>query len=284
MENAEASANDNNSLLLPRTPVSEAVAFEKLLNAMYSKPTVIEDSRELHDMTRLADFYCALPVLSTSLYISLWNSPKFLDDIRSLSTAAYHKRPIRDTRVRAATRPIVTEFPHNHPVSLLKLAAKLRHPILFREMMVYVVSLWESNCSIWEPAITEAGLDDVLTKSYHAVHHLQASVFFGIFRGAVIDEAWRVRLYEIASKWEPLMATHKQMEMAFFCDRLVWQLRDFESEMKLEVNQLLTDLLKNNLVLSKGKCIPGHGDYFHQYLCAEVKDDEFPWDPKETDW
>jgi hypothetical protein len=264
--------------------VSEAVAFEKLLNAMYSKPTVIEDSRELHDMTRLADFYCALPVLSTSLYISLLNSPKFLDDICSLSTAAYHKRPIRDTRILGASPPIVTEFPPNHPVSLLKLAAKLRHPILFREMMVYVVSLWESNRSIWEPAIKDAGLDDVLAKAYHAVHHLQASVFFGIFRGAVDDEAWRVKVYEVASQLEPLMATKKQMEMGFFCDRLRDQLTDFESEVKLEVSQMLCALMKNNLVLNKGICMPGYGDYFHQYLCAEVKDEDLPWDLEETDW
>jgi hypothetical protein len=249
---------------------------------MYSKPTVIEDSKELHDMTRLADFYCALPVLSTSLYVSLWNSPDFLDDIRSLSTAAYHRRPIRDTRARAATPPIVTEFPHNHPVSLLKLAAKLRHPILFREMMVYVVSLWESNCSTWEPTIKEAGLDDVVTKIYHKVHHLQASVHFSMFKGAVVDEAWRVQLYQLASEFEATMATHKQMEMAFFCNELFWEL-DFGSDVKLEVRELLRDLLKNNLVLNKAGTT-GKGDYFFQYLCAEVTDEELPWALEETDW
>jgi hypothetical protein len=62
------------------------------------------------DLVRLADFYCALPKLSPSLYAVLWNSPDFVDEIPEYSS------------------------------EILPCAKKLRHPILFREALCHVIN------------------------------------------------------------------------------------------------------------------------------------------------
>ncbi|TVY85651.1 hypothetical protein LAWI1_G008232, partial [Lachnellula willkommii] len=54
--------------------VPELRAFEKLLCAFYIKQYEIEDFDELETMTRQADYYCALPMLSRSLDGALWRS------------------------------------------------------------------------------------------------------------------------------------------------------------------------------------------------------------------
>ena len=56
----------------------EATAFFRILCAMYNKPYVLGEMFDLQRMTRQADYYCALPVVSASLSTAFWHSPKFL--------------------------------------------------------------------------------------------------------------------------------------------------------------------------------------------------------------
>ena len=78
----------------------EISAMQNILCAVYNKPYVIASYEEFDNIVRLADFYCALPIVSSSLYTVLWNSPEFIEEIQ--------------------------EFPD----SVLRLSKKLRHPIL----------------------------------------------------------------------------------------------------------------------------------------------------------
>ena len=98
-----------------RNTTGEQLAMDKLLCAIHNKAYAISGFKEFQDLVRLADFYCALPVLSTSLYAILWNSPNFVAQI------GYH------------------------PLPMLKLAKKLRHPVLFRESMIHFVSNWDRD-------------------------------------------------------------------------------------------------------------------------------------------
>lgn len=43
-------------------------------------------------------------------------------------------------------------------------------------------------------------------------------------------------------------------------------------------------LLDNKLVLDKGVCRAGEGDFENYFFCAEVSDEDLPWDINETDW
>jgi hypothetical protein len=63
-------------------------------------------------MTLLADYYCALPILSRTLTRAFPLSPTFVDDIKD-----YAER-------------------------ILPIAAKLRHAVLFRECIVFLAGDW----------------------------------------------------------------------------------------------------------------------------------------------
>ena len=89
---------------------SEISAMQNILCAVYNKPYVIASYVEFANIVRLADFYCALPIVSSSLYTVLWNSPKFVEQIQ--------------------------EFPD----SVLRLSKKLRHPILVNTQEIAFIS------------------------------------------------------------------------------------------------------------------------------------------------
>jgi hypothetical protein len=46
----------------------------------------------------------------------------------------------------------------------------------------------------------------------------------------------------------------------------------------------LRDLLVNNLVLDRTGYAAGEGDYESYFLCANVEEEEMPWDKGEVDW
>lgn len=92
--------------------------MQSLLCAIYSRLYTISSFTHFQDLVRLADFYCALPIVSNSLYAALWRSPNFVSQIG------------------------------NQALPILKLSKKLRHPLLFREAMVYFVSDWTLNSEV----------------------------------------------------------------------------------------------------------------------------------------
>jgi hypothetical protein len=114
----------------------ELVAFGKLLCAMYNKNYSITNFAELSIMTRLADFFCALPILSTSLYIVLWSTPWLPDEIAANCKSA------------------------------LIISQKLHHPLLFREALVHVVSQWRGSSVFLEDY---PDLIAVVTSAYNRV-------------------------------------------------------------------------------------------------------------------
>src|SRR4051794_19417036 len=85
---------------------SEQSGIECLLCSMYNKSYEVLSFDHFQQIVRLADYYCALPVLSASLYAVLWNSRGFTRDI-----------------------PLF-------PGQMLELSKKLRHPVLFRESIL----------------------------------------------------------------------------------------------------------------------------------------------------
>jgi len=64
-------------------PNKEMTVFEKLLFAFYNRVYKIVDVNELRVLTKMADYYCALPTLSHSLSGAFFRSPEFLKSIPS---------------------------------------------------------------------------------------------------------------------------------------------------------------------------------------------------------
>ncbi|KAF8853702.1 hypothetical protein BDZ45DRAFT_598173, partial [Acephala macrosclerotiorum] len=52
---------------ISQDPGSQRECFRKLLCAMYNRPYTVDYVFEIVDLTRLADYYCALPIVSATL-------------------------------------------------------------------------------------------------------------------------------------------------------------------------------------------------------------------------
>ena len=80
-----------------------------LLCAIYNRPYTIGSIDDLVNLTDLASYYCALPAVSRTLANAFHDSQGFIDTIA-----------------------------HN-PCPVFEAAAKLRHKVLFREALIWVV-------------------------------------------------------------------------------------------------------------------------------------------------
>jgi len=102
--------------------VYETEVFRKLLCAMYNRPYKLESVQELEDIVAQADFYCALPILSSTIVNGLLGSPMF----ESQDGCAIDSFGINAGK-------------------LILVAYKLRNSVLFRECFVHVVDQWNSD-------------------------------------------------------------------------------------------------------------------------------------------
>ncbi|KAH9215140.1 hypothetical protein DL95DRAFT_461401 [Leptodontidium sp. 2 PMI_412] len=87
----------------------ETAEFEKLLCAIYNRSYSIANVDEFLSLVEMADYYCALPSLSQTLYSSMLRSPSFVGEIRHRS------------------------------LDLFVAAAKVRNALLFREALIWIV-------------------------------------------------------------------------------------------------------------------------------------------------
>jgi len=94
----------------------EVKAFKKLLQAFYGESYPLNGVPELKRMTRIADYYCALPVLSRSISLPLSRGDFSIECKSSLSS-----------------------------IELIEIATKLHHRDLFRECVIWLAGSW-SRC------------------------------------------------------------------------------------------------------------------------------------------
>ncbi|KAF4635670.1 hypothetical protein G7Y89_g2430 [Cudoniella acicularis] len=121
--------------------------FRILLCAMYNRPYQIDDTVRLFGLVRVADFYRALPVVSSTLTGALVNSRIFHLKTENL-----------------ISKDFKSHFQLCAP-QILALAKKLRHSALFREAFIHVVSLWSSFADekdLAAPVFKEVSVDSAL--------------------------------------------------------------------------------------------------------------------------
>ncbi|KAF8865233.1 hypothetical protein BDZ45DRAFT_668679 [Acephala macrosclerotiorum] len=229
---------------------AETTTFEKLLCAIYTRPYQIEGAKELLLLTDLADYYRALPILSRTLDGALINSPMLCGNIQHSAT------------------------------ELFVAAAKLRNPLLFRECLIWIVGphrkpafhdLQDSRLRMVARCIH----GDISTKAMSAIHRM-------LRRGA---DDW-------ADKWS------EKSEVAMFSDLYAqstshdpygvdaaWYLRTVSNSFYSVLNHFdVYELLSSKLVLDNGFHEAGRGDHKDFFFCAEISDEDLPWDASETDW
>lgn len=96
--------------------------FRKVLCAIYTRPYAINTCAELENITKLGDFYCALPIISATIIPALMGSPMF-------------------DWVPNDSKWSTTTFARNAH-DLLLTAEKLRNKILYREWFIHTVGRW----------------------------------------------------------------------------------------------------------------------------------------------
>jgi hypothetical protein len=236
----------------------ELRAFEKIVSSMYNLSFEIDCAEELGDMTRLADFYLALPVLSTSLYRVLWASKGLMKDMFSHETQAAR--------------------------TVLRLAKKLRQPILFRDALTITVgNLGPDYNSKNDPFKDDEDLSKIVLQAHHRLCQLKLNADYLTGHGRVYDGD--------ANIWQSIMELGKfnerpddHMSGADFYRKILETLRYFnDSEVTEAAISALEALVENNLGLTneyyRKHCGGATGWMF---LCTSIEDEDLPWDPNET--
>jgi len=106
-----------------QSPEFETKILQELLYAMHDRPYPIETVDYLKAITRIADFYCALPILSATIVTALLGSPMFKIDPNNMNA---------------------NEFA-DHSEELILIAQKLRNHFIFRECFIHVVGKWDGT-------------------------------------------------------------------------------------------------------------------------------------------
>ncbi|QSZ29275.1 hypothetical protein DSL72_003787 [Monilinia vaccinii-corymbosi] len=255
----------------------DSEAFYKLLCAMYHVRTSIASVEELVTVTSIADYYCALPIVSASIDASLLN-----DDGLFYRHRAY----------------MFAEFEMDEA---LNAAVRLRHPVLFRELVVMAVSEWNVDIdpdrfkglgnNIRLAIVTAAQrISAMSNKARSELYRASCNPFSDLTEEAADDIRQRLQGYLLAQlEKNPYRSCYvhysEQMEylQAIKSDDPENDSGDdseFYGRALDSLINILGELLKVNLRLSP---IPEPKER-EGLLCAEVPDDELPWDATETYW
>jgi len=250
-------------------PEWEIDAFRKLLCAMYNRPYTVSTPDELRLMTSLADFYCAIPILSATLASGLLGSPMFEPELFN----SYY----------------LNAFARLAP-DLIHTAYKLRNPVLFRECFVHVVGRWECNDD------DDEGVSDTqkeLIEKNVDIWRLVSSAFGRIRQQLLeVNRSLIIALsrceFELGAQLDLLESGVSGAENAKFYKAVlhILDLEDVEShsENLEELQGNLREVLMNNLVLDKTGYGSGEGSYEPYFLSADVSDEDMPWDDTQVDW
>lgn len=197
----------------------------------------------------MADYYLALPILSYSLNGALFNSDSLIDELEESGPR------------------------------ILPTAAKLRNSLLFRECLVLATSL--SNEKKISSSIEDPKLLKVVLNAYRRVASKVLELQHSITSAAVYSrlgcqDTSLSDAIDIASE-ETYDRYREEVALPHYF-RTLWKVGLFE-----DLDDQFKEILRNKLVLVR--IVPDEeGLYSGQFLCAEIDDEDLPWDIKETQW
>lgn len=231
-----------------------------MLRAIYFQSFDLHISEELLRLIDLADYYCALPILSKTL----------------------------DSVLIKHIRPCGFDIRH-HALELFVAAAKLRNVLLFRECLIWVVnpyhepvfkSLTHTNRKLYHIAKSAHGeisayvmkvLAAVMEQSSHNAIEQQCSTEFD----DNVQESVRDLLpRDIASEYAPTKILYPKL----------LRLSEHSAYLSSSEAGVLAHLLKSNFVFEGGFCEAGKNNCEGDFLCAYIDELDLPWDVKELDW
>lgn len=247
----------------------EANAFETLLLAIYLVPYQIANLNHFIALTKLADFYQALKIVSSSLTAVLWKSPDF-----------------------------VKVVPKNIEL-VLNLAVKLRQPIIFDECFIHAVGTPGTSGSSWSE------VEQLATRSLIRLKTLELREKIGDISLQILDvqngchgsgstgiNAQTERnvcdaVADAAFMSQPCISPWNQAEFFRLLYERIIQLDD-EGGRLAPLRGAIQELLENKLRLQFAEdfqtIVGKNGRYKEKFLCTTISDEELPWDTNESDW
>ncbi|CZR55530.1 uncharacterized protein PAC_05418 [Phialocephala subalpina] len=169
---------------------------------------------------------------------------------------------------------------------MLDHAIRLRHADMFRECIVYLAGNWDkihvfdnSKLDIKVRLIIakardgiqkkiDAAKGELEDKIFRCPNHLYPLLIMNVVNDLVIREGsnspgiFRASMQEFEKYYAPPYL------------QCVWHLS----------NVIRHKLLVNNLKFMRNDLLPGEDLYDNFFLCAEVDEKDFPWDPLQKDW
>jgi hypothetical protein len=224
----------------------ETQAFKNLLHAIYNESYRLEDTEQLCLMTKLADYYFALPALSKSLM-----RPLMASNINIASDAFY----------------------------LIEAAAKLRHSPLYKDCIIYLAGRWKNDWLTGDEFYQLDGPSHHVALSkrneiYRSIADAQRLIFH-------IERAFpRIQAIKRSLTLQDpflLPGYYHRLSDASYEDRDRADTEDFPSCL----HNAVSPLVKDNLFF-KQHYGPGDDLYENYFLCAYVDLGELPWKWEES--
>ncbi|CAG8962365.1 hypothetical protein HYFRA_00014162 [Hymenoscyphus fraxineus] len=238
-------------------------AFKTVLFAIHSKGIIIESAAHLAVCTQLADYYRCLPILSQAVSSSLMDSTAFVESIA------------KECR------------------NLLETAARLRNKLLFKECLIHLTGPWikPQYLSLQEPLLKAAGEKAyesilILIAKYHEetlrlTHHSYGrnvkveNLQFEVSEYCTMDEINPSLLITGRPKIE------KRLRLPEYYRKLYARIGN---GLPLSYESILKPLLKSNLRLDRSGELSGKGKYAQFFLCADIRDEDLPWNIQQEEW
>jgi hypothetical protein len=232
--------------------------FNNLLCAIRGQTYRIADVEQLERLVELGDYYRALPVLSHPSYAAILNSYSFLDLI-----------------------------PDN-AVKLLPIAAKLRNVPLFKDCLIHLTGPWTKPRHL---ELTDPKLQRAARRVYNGVCATVIKAQENLLLAASTEPLGRDKACK--SIGENIISRaifggmhaneDDRLNLPFYyrqlCNYNVTSRRSLET-----FTRVLAPLFKKNLLLDWSGVAAGHGNYSQHFLCAEIDDEDLPWDINQKYW
>ncbi|KAM0171697.1 hypothetical protein ACHAPF_007944 [Botrytis cinerea] len=262
-------SNNANSNWMPRklrdTREAHELAFMNFIGTFYGKSWAIKNTEALQLVTELADYYCALPVVSKSIHGSLFLSPVFCKSI-----------------FFGPTR------------TLLDLSLQLRSPEIFRECMICLVGRWQHSAHrywtesqpemSYNPKLTSPKLNELAIKLHNQICAKVSKTQQQIeFCSQINSKALEVKANIEICYLEKMKlgetehgANHRRISLPEY-------FQAFREESSEVLALAVSDILKNELIFNKSLRagdieFPGeiNNDVQPHFLCVDIKDEDLP--------
>lgn len=233
----------------------QELTFEKLLKAFHRRPFEITSYNELELLTSLADYYLALPVLSTALYSSLCQSPNLVIEIRRM------------------------------PNLFLQVAVKLRSEILLREALVFSCGPWHNPAYL---TLEDPKLKLMAASAYHRIAATIMKVQELCNLAQRGSKLWRENQHtHVANGLRNILGENGTILTTLSWPKYIRSLSHascYHSDYLVEMKAGCQLLLEDHRQFNPKRGLAGEGEFDDYFFCAQISDEELPWDRTKADW